>query len=865
MKKLFAALIFLLLLVGRADAAFYANYFTTNANPVAGSGGIVSNAVYVDIRASTRYTNSTPYYAAVSSAVGITIGSGATKNASWVFLVDTNLDGTYDYPQWQTLGVTATLPADTTFYSVTAGGLVPPYAAFRYEPATAGGATTSFTSSNSIITYFGTNSSSGGSGTPYTNNSGDAGFIVGSGIGTNVSAAQIAAIMGTNNVAGATNAPDGSRLASVNQMPEQSWKLNSQTQQKFYADVASLYWCAPDLNSVLIRVDTNGNYLLNENKTTDSIYSWLQYPFRPPVGSTQVLVTADFYSIFGTNTGFRFAYTTPSTAISVLETNFTVPASGPTNITLNYNTTTSDLGLLFWPNYSGSHSSSVLVSNLILSFLPAPTNAGLVGSWKRRDILPRYLNHDALNTTRYIYQQKLSARNFNACARLKFNTSATNFTVESVSESASWPFYVYTNGVFAKSFTPSVRASEYWDVTLTGNNNDVEIIYPISQNFPTTEVHIGSFVRGIFCAADAFLNFSKARPNRKFWVFGDSIQIWGRGEGGLWPRIERLIDVDYTLHAIGGSALTNMWVTDQTNFLRSFVAAKASDAYIAIGFNDYFGAYWGTNAFATNYGNMLDLMHQASPGTTIYAQAPIISTSESANALGLTLNDFRKVIFDAAQARSNFVVYIAGTNLVGSTSYLEDFAHPSELGFALYSKNLLPYFDSGPPSDFTQRGDRFLANNLGSITRTVFGPLANPASGLYFPAANVPGMAANGTDVCWWLGNDTYMSRNGFIFWASSLGGTVDTGLGNANAGEVEFNNGTTGVYRDVRLRTLTATNLVVVSASSVTVKVTSGSGSPESAVTAPVGSLYLRTDGGYTTTFYVKTNGSGNTGWGAK
>lgn len=44
-----------------------------------------------------------------------------------------------------------------------------------------------------------------------------------------------------------------------------------------------------------------------------------------------------------------------------------------------------------------------------------------------------------------------------------------------------------------------------------------------------------------------------------------------------------------------------------------------------------------------------------------------------------------------------------------------------------------------------------------------------------------------------------------------------------------------------------------------------SGSGSPESVVTAPVGSLYSRTNGGASTTLYVKESGSGNTGWIAK
>jgi hypothetical protein len=45
----------------------------------------------------------------------------------------------------------------------------------------------------------------------------------------------------------------------------------------------------------------------------------------------------------------------------------------------------------------------------------------------------------------------------------------------------------------------------------------------------------------------------------------------------------------------------------------------------------------------------------------------------------------------------------------------------------------------------------------------------------------------------------------------------------------------------------------------------TSGTGSPEGVVAAPVGSMYSRTDGGPGTTLYVKEQGAGNTGWVAK
>lgn len=43
------------------------------------------------------------------------------------------------------------------------------------------------------------------------------------------------------------------------------------------------------------------------------------------------------------------------------------------------------------------------------------------------------------------------------------------------------------------------------------------------------------------------------------------------------------------------------------------------------------------------------------------------------------------------------------------------------------------------------------------------------------------------------------------------------------------------------------------------------GVGTPEGAVVGKIGDLYVATNGGATTTLYVKTSGTGNTGWTAK
>jgi hypothetical protein len=43
------------------------------------------------------------------------------------------------------------------------------------------------------------------------------------------------------------------------------------------------------------------------------------------------------------------------------------------------------------------------------------------------------------------------------------------------------------------------------------------------------------------------------------------------------------------------------------------------------------------------------------------------------------------------------------------------------------------------------------------------------------------------------------------------------------------------------------------------------GAGSPEGVVEAPVGTMWLRTDGGTGTTLYIKETGTGASGWAAK
>lgn len=78
-----------------------------------------------------------------------------------------------------------------------------------------------------------------------------------------------------------------------------------------------------------------------------------------------------------------------------------------------------------------------------------------------------------------------------------------------------------------------------------------------------------------------------------------------------------------------------------------------------------------------------------------------------------------------------------------------------------------------------------------------------------------------------------------------------------------------TGQFLDLRNATVQKFIInsqgVVFFGDSASISVRTGAGSPEGAIAAPVGSMYLRSNGGAGTTLYVKESGTGGNGWAAK
>ena len=146
---------------------------------------------------------------------------------------------------------------------------------------------------------------------------------------------------------------------------------------------------------------------------------------------------------------------------------------------------------------------------------------------------------------------------------------------------------------------------------------------------------------------------------------------------------------------------------------------------------------------------------------------------------------------------------------------------------------------------------RFEAVNATDTTKGLFLANAGASTGILFDARR------SGDAYPRWQ-----VDRSGELRWstgaADSSAGLVfdDTGrlrfrgLNGATLRTTMSSNGTTGFMH------------VATNGSSF---IASGADSPEGVITAPVGSLWLRTNGGTGTTLYVKESGSGNTGWAAK
>ena len=299
-----------------------------------------------------------------------------------------------------------------------------------------------------------------------------------------------------------------------------------------------------------------------------------------------------------------------------------------------------------------------------------------------------------------------------------------------------------------------------------------------------------------------------------------------------------------TLSNIGNSSLTNSSITinGTSVSLGGSISVSASPAGsdTQVQFND------GGSAFGASSGLTFDKTNKALTlgGATITTSNPVISATQTWNAGGVTFTGIKLNVTDTASASGSLL----GDFQIGGTSKVQIIKDGSV--------------------NWPYTGDlRFLTAGLSGSSQIRF----------WWRQASAYFVLEDGNGNAFFrAGRDT----NGGVSIQSQLGfgasdGAIspDTYLVRTAANTLALKNSTTqqklqvyGTTTGSKYAELThnGTNMILTDSNSGAIWRT-GAGSPEGSITAPVGSLYTRTDGGASTTLYVKESGSGNTGWVAK
>lgn len=228
-------------------------------------------------------------------------------------------------------------------------------------------------------------------------------------------------------------------------------------------------------------------------------------------------------------------------------------------------------------------------------------------------------------------------------------------------------------------------------------------------------------------------------------------------------------------------------------------------------------------------------------------------------ATGATKNQFHDVYFEADGATFTHGIYCtdASNGRTGTTKHIQHYELGESANVANWYVNVTSNKVNTRSADATVIGGTLAVT--GATTLSGVATVTGGTSGAGAPLSSTRLEVADDTDVAVTISGPTNNYKailfanptsiaDGGIFYDNNAGGF---------ARGLEFRSG----GNTTRL-SIDANGRVRIGATSTSPMLTSGSGTPESAVTAPVGSVYMRTDGGAGTSLYIKESGSGNTGW---
>lgn len=357
---------------------------------------------------------------------------------------------------------------------------------------------------------------------------------------------------------------------------------------------------------------------------------------------------------------------------------------------------TGDADVTFWwkagTHWDGSAASSVSGGSSPVTFTKNGTPT-LATATDRRFVFGNAYYHDSVKAT----ASGATPNNYfkrDPFARVKFTTSATRIALDLITPSGSNSGVgLRVNGTFVAEYQAAQSDSARWtrELALSAGADKVVEIVEGQRTDIGSGVVVGSAVQAVREIDGATITPVRATaPASRLVVYGDSISVGYSATNPTDAGWTMLVRGDYpggvTVIGHASRALyTDGSTADaRTAFAATLVNACQSSAgtrllWLAIGTNDYGLAHWNAANFGTAYADLLDKIRALDSSIVIYAQSPLTRTTETANAFGSTLPDYRTQIETAATARPSYVTYVHGPNTAPT---LGDGLHPTTAGHA---------------------------------------------------------------------------------------------------------------------------------------------------------------------------------------
>lgn len=364
---------------------------------------------------------------------------------------------------------------------------------------------------------------------------------------------------------------------------------------------------------------------------------------------------------------------------------------------------------------------------------------------------------------------------------------------------------------------------------------------------------------------------------------GASASTFWRGDG-TWAAAG-LVDGDYGSVTVGGSGTTitiDAGAVTDSMLAGSISPSKVTGTAAVLGANIFTGSQQlpegSASASALHFGTAGTGLYSAAAATEVdvsIAGTKRLSVTDASLSFTTSGNGFGGLVLTGAGGQTHTITpQFSGVSTGANWQVRSDSTNTAKFT-AFNSNTLTTYFslsDDAGAANVLQLG---VDHATSPTAQTIKAHDVTTGTGADLVLSGGTGSVANGKIVA-----ASDISGSGAAYGSFILG--VPSGSNRSiqviaeGAGSVIMNGTSVQSFAPLRLRTTGGLGMprngVVRFASidndddgSSGAGIYSGSGTPESVITAPMGSLYLNQSGGAGTTLYVKESGTGNTGWVAK